>query len=204
MTARWRWSGTSRWRAAAGQTWVILSGARCAGQPGPRACPAETASATGRPSMAWWSAGWRSGASCPRPRTFLLSRHSTACLSSAARNQPVKVSTSPPHMMVRSRKGENLSFFVWLCRRTEFLSAHCAVPSLVSLIQRTDSTESSLTLHWSVPDHSRYTILRYQIRYCEKVRAPRQHILTFSCPKKFMFVQFSWLESSQEEKCKQE
>uniref|UniRef100_A0A3B5JYY7 receptor protein-tyrosine kinase n=1 Tax=Takifugu rubripes TaxID=31033 RepID=A0A3B5JYY7_TAKRU len=42
------------------------------------------------------------------------------------------------------------------------------VPSLVSLIQRIDSTESSLTLHWSVPDHPRYTILRYQIRYCEK------------------------------------
>ncbi|CAG00582.1 unnamed protein product [Tetraodon nigroviridis] len=44
------------------------------------------------------------------------------------------------------------------------------VPSLVSLIQRIDSTESSLTLHWSVPDHPRYTILRYQIRYCEKER----------------------------------
>uniref|UniRef100_A0A3Q2XAZ3 receptor protein-tyrosine kinase n=1 Tax=Hippocampus comes TaxID=109280 RepID=A0A3Q2XAZ3_HIPCM len=45
------------------------------------------------------------------------------------------------------------------------------VPSLVSVIRKSDSTESSLTLHWSVPVQPHYTILQYQLRYCEKVRA---------------------------------
>lgn len=51
-------------------------------------------------------------------------------------------------------------------------SAMCAVPSLVSVIRKSDSTESSLTLHWSVPSQPEYTILQYQLRYCEKVRTP--------------------------------
>uniref|UniRef100_A0A8C2ZMQ6 receptor protein-tyrosine kinase n=1 Tax=Cyclopterus lumpus TaxID=8103 RepID=A0A8C2ZMQ6_CYCLU len=42
------------------------------------------------------------------------------------------------------------------------------VPSLVSVIRKSDSTESSLTLHWSVPAQPHYTILQYQLRYCEK------------------------------------
>ncbi|XP_068600574.1 ephrin type-B receptor 4a [Brachionichthys hirsutus] len=44
------------------------------------------------------------------------------------------------------------------------------VPSLVSVIRKSDSTESSLTLHWSVADQPHYTITQYQIRYCEKER----------------------------------
>uniref|UniRef100_A0A8C9ZQ64 receptor protein-tyrosine kinase n=1 Tax=Sander lucioperca TaxID=283035 RepID=A0A8C9ZQ64_SANLU len=44
------------------------------------------------------------------------------------------------------------------------------VPSLVSVIQKSDSTESSLTLHWPVPAQPHYTILQYQLRYCEKER----------------------------------
>ncbi|XP_034463516.1 ephrin type-B receptor 4a isoform X3 [Hippoglossus hippoglossus] len=44
------------------------------------------------------------------------------------------------------------------------------VPSLVSVIRKSDSTESSLTLHWSVPAQQHYTILQYQLRYCEKER----------------------------------
>lgn len=44
------------------------------------------------------------------------------------------------------------------------------VPSLVSVIRRSESTESSLTLQWSVPAEPHYTILQYQIRYCEKER----------------------------------
>ncbi|KAM3601051.1 uncharacterized protein V6R79_006708 [Siganus canaliculatus] len=44
------------------------------------------------------------------------------------------------------------------------------VPSLVSVIRKSDSTESSLTLHWSVPDQPHHTILQYQLRYCEKDR----------------------------------
>ncbi|XP_065819345.1 ephrin type-B receptor 4a [Labrus bergylta] len=44
------------------------------------------------------------------------------------------------------------------------------VPSLVSVIRKSDSTESSLTLHWLVPAEPHYTILQYQIRYCEKER----------------------------------
>ncbi|XP_073335350.1 ephrin type-B receptor 4a-like [Pagrus major] len=44
------------------------------------------------------------------------------------------------------------------------------VPSLVSVIRKSDSTESSLTLHWSVPAQPHYTILQYQLRYCEKER----------------------------------
>uniref|UniRef100_A0A3Q2UGX2 receptor protein-tyrosine kinase n=1 Tax=Fundulus heteroclitus TaxID=8078 RepID=A0A3Q2UGX2_FUNHE len=43
------------------------------------------------------------------------------------------------------------------------------VPSLVSAIRRSDSTESSLTLQWSVPDQPHYNVLMYQLRYCEKV-----------------------------------
>uniref|UniRef100_A0A8C5G0F7 receptor protein-tyrosine kinase n=1 Tax=Gouania willdenowi TaxID=441366 RepID=A0A8C5G0F7_GOUWI len=42
------------------------------------------------------------------------------------------------------------------------------VPSLVSVIRKSDSTESSLTLHWSVPTQLHYTVLLYQLRYCEK------------------------------------
>uniref|UniRef100_A0AAQ4Q8E1 receptor protein-tyrosine kinase n=1 Tax=Gasterosteus aculeatus aculeatus TaxID=481459 RepID=A0AAQ4Q8E1_GASAC len=45
------------------------------------------------------------------------------------------------------------------------------VPSLVSVVRKGDSTESSLTLHWSVPAQPHYAILQYQLRYCEKVRA---------------------------------
>ncbi|XP_023277249.1 ephrin type-B receptor 4 [Seriola lalandi dorsalis] len=44
------------------------------------------------------------------------------------------------------------------------------VPSLVPVIHKSDSTESSLTLHWSVPAQQHYTILQYQLRYCEKER----------------------------------
>uniref|UniRef100_A0A8D3AP55 receptor protein-tyrosine kinase n=2 Tax=Scophthalmus maximus TaxID=52904 RepID=A0A8D3AP55_SCOMX len=44
------------------------------------------------------------------------------------------------------------------------------VPSLVSVIRKSNSTESSLTLHWSVPAQQHYTILQYQLRYCEKER----------------------------------
>uniref|UniRef100_A0A3Q0QSB4 receptor protein-tyrosine kinase n=1 Tax=Amphilophus citrinellus TaxID=61819 RepID=A0A3Q0QSB4_AMPCI len=53
------------------------------------------------------------------------------------------------------------------------------VPPLVSVIRKSDSTESSLTLHWSVPAQPHYTILQYQLRYCEKVRSNRnQAVLT--------------------------
>ncbi|XP_027129739.1 ephrin type-B receptor 4 [Larimichthys crocea] len=44
------------------------------------------------------------------------------------------------------------------------------VPSLVSVIRKSDSTESSLTLHWSVPVQPHYSILQYELRYCEKER----------------------------------
>uniref|UniRef100_A0A665V713 receptor protein-tyrosine kinase n=1 Tax=Echeneis naucrates TaxID=173247 RepID=A0A665V713_ECHNA len=44
------------------------------------------------------------------------------------------------------------------------------VPSLFPVIQKSDSTESSLTLQWSVPAQQHYTILQYQLRYCEKER----------------------------------
>ncbi|XP_034034412.1 ephrin type-B receptor 4a isoform X2 [Thalassophryne amazonica] len=44
------------------------------------------------------------------------------------------------------------------------------VPALVSVIRKSDSTESSLTLHWSVPAQPHYTILQYELRYCEKER----------------------------------
>ncbi|PWA22890.1 hypothetical protein CCH79_00001947, partial [Gambusia affinis] len=44
------------------------------------------------------------------------------------------------------------------------------VPSLVSAIRKSDSTESSLTLQWSVPDQPHYNVLMYQLRYCEKER----------------------------------
>ncbi|XP_053702921.1 ephrin type-B receptor 4a [Synchiropus splendidus] len=44
------------------------------------------------------------------------------------------------------------------------------VPSLVSVIRKSDSTESSLTLHWSIPVEQHYTIQMYQLRYCETDR----------------------------------
>lgn len=44
------------------------------------------------------------------------------------------------------------------------------VPALVSVIRKSNSTESSLTLHWPVPVQPHYTILQYQLRYCEKER----------------------------------
>uniref|UniRef100_A0A8C9VQD8 receptor protein-tyrosine kinase n=1 Tax=Scleropages formosus TaxID=113540 RepID=A0A8C9VQD8_SCLFO len=42
------------------------------------------------------------------------------------------------------------------------------VPVLVSGIMSDRATESSLTLRWPVPKQSHYTILHYQLRYCEK------------------------------------
>uniref|UniRef100_A0A3B4GE58 receptor protein-tyrosine kinase n=1 Tax=Pundamilia nyererei TaxID=303518 RepID=A0A3B4GE58_9CICH len=53
------------------------------------------------------------------------------------------------------------------------------VPPLVSVIRKSDSTESSLTLHWPAPTQPHYTILQYELRYCEKVRSNRnQAVLT--------------------------
>ncbi|XP_053187981.1 ephrin type-B receptor 4a [Scomber japonicus] len=51
------------------------------------------------------------------------------------------------------------------------------VPSLVSVIRKRDSTESSLTLHWSVPAQPHYTIQKYQLRYCEKERRSEDQCL---------------------------
>ncbi|XP_030648206.1 ephrin type-B receptor 4a isoform X2 [Chanos chanos] len=42
------------------------------------------------------------------------------------------------------------------------------VPVVVSGLRRSDATESSLTLHWSVPAQTHDNILLYQLRYCEK------------------------------------
>lgn len=56
-----------------------------------------------------------------------------------------------------------------------------AVPSLVSRIQKSESTESSLTLHWTVPAQPHYNILQYQIRYCEKVRAAGLPAVCLKC-----------------------
>uniref|UniRef100_A0A3B1JFP5 receptor protein-tyrosine kinase n=1 Tax=Astyanax mexicanus TaxID=7994 RepID=A0A3B1JFP5_ASTMX len=42
------------------------------------------------------------------------------------------------------------------------------VPVLVSGIRKSTATESSLTLHWAVPAQPHYSILQYQLRYCEK------------------------------------
>uniref|UniRef100_A0A3B3ZUA8 receptor protein-tyrosine kinase n=1 Tax=Periophthalmus magnuspinnatus TaxID=409849 RepID=A0A3B3ZUA8_9GOBI len=44
------------------------------------------------------------------------------------------------------------------------------VPALVSVIRKSNSTESSLTLHWTVPVQPHNTILQYQLRYCERER----------------------------------
>uniref|UniRef100_A0A8C6L1A0 receptor protein-tyrosine kinase n=1 Tax=Nothobranchius furzeri TaxID=105023 RepID=A0A8C6L1A0_NOTFU len=43
-------------------------------------------------------------------------------------------------------------------------------PSLRSVTWKSESTESSLTLHWSVPAQPHYNILQYELRYCEKER----------------------------------
>ncbi|XP_047462837.1 ephrin type-B receptor 4a isoform X2 [Mugil cephalus] len=50
------------------------------------------------------------------------------------------------------------------------LTTNHYVPSLVSVIRKSESTESSLTLHWSVPAQPEYPILHYELRYCEKDR----------------------------------
>uniref|UniRef100_A0AAR2KVP4 receptor protein-tyrosine kinase n=1 Tax=Pygocentrus nattereri TaxID=42514 RepID=A0AAR2KVP4_PYGNA len=52
------------------------------------------------------------------------------------------------------------------------------LPVLVSGISKRTATESSLTLHWAVPAQPPYSILQYQLRYCEKV-----HQSCFTCRK---------------------
>ncbi|KAM6970019.1 LOW QUALITY PROTEIN: ephrin type-B receptor 4a-like [Aplochiton taeniatus] len=54
------------------------------------------------------------------------------------------------------------------------------VPVLVSVIRESVSTESSLTLHWTVPAQPHYTILQYQIRYCEKGRRSEEQSCRFT------------------------
>ncbi|KAL6464042.1 hypothetical protein MHYP_G00284330 [Metynnis hypsauchen] len=49
------------------------------------------------------------------------------------------------------------------------------VPVLVSGISKRTATESSLTLHWAVPAQPPYSILQYQLRYCEKERGADEH-----------------------------
>ncbi|XP_026851315.2 ephrin type-B receptor 4a isoform X1 [Electrophorus electricus] len=49
------------------------------------------------------------------------------------------------------------------------------VPVLVSGIRKSTATESSLTLHWAVPAQPHYSILQYQLRYCEKERGTEEH-----------------------------
>uniref|UniRef100_A0A3Q3B0B6 receptor protein-tyrosine kinase n=1 Tax=Kryptolebias marmoratus TaxID=37003 RepID=A0A3Q3B0B6_KRYMA len=58
------------------------------------------------------------------------------------------------------------------------------VPSLVSVIWKSESTESSLTLHWSVPAQPHYKIQQYQLRYCEKVTDNTSPILRVRDSKK--------------------
>lgn len=114
---------------AAEKTWAMLSGARCAGLPRGRACLAETASATGLRSMGCWDAGWKCGACYLTPHTPSLSRHSTVCLSSAAKTLPVKVSTSPQAMMVRGGNQEEelyvVEFYVIFIILLPFVQCHC-------------------------------------------------------------------------------
>ncbi|KAI1898748.1 hypothetical protein AGOR_G00075570 [Albula goreensis] len=42
------------------------------------------------------------------------------------------------------------------------------VPVPVPDVRRSRATESSLTLHWLIPEQPHYNILEYQLRYCEK------------------------------------
>ncbi|XP_048883272.1 ephrin type-B receptor 4b-like [Brienomyrus brachyistius] len=42
------------------------------------------------------------------------------------------------------------------------------VPVLVSGIRRSQATENSVTLQWSIPVEPQYSILEYQLRYCQK------------------------------------
>ncbi|XP_064209006.1 ephrin type-B receptor 4a-like isoform X1 [Anguilla rostrata] len=49
------------------------------------------------------------------------------------------------------------------------------VPVLVSGIMQGDATESSMTLHWTRPEQPHYTILLYQLRYCERQRQEEEH-----------------------------
>ncbi|KAI4889658.1 hypothetical protein NFI96_021568, partial [Prochilodus magdalenae] len=49
------------------------------------------------------------------------------------------------------------------------------VPVLVSGISKRTATESSLTLHWAIPVQPPYSILQYQLRYCEKERGADEH-----------------------------
>ncbi|KAG7271657.1 hypothetical protein CRUP_022274, partial [Coryphaenoides rupestris] len=57
-------------------------------------------------------------------------------------------------------------------RRVEVwgLLPHTTYTFSVDALNGSVSTESSLTLHWSVPTRPHYTILQYQLRYCEKER----------------------------------
>ncbi|CAB1333008.1 unnamed protein product [Coregonus sp. 'balchen'] len=59
--------------------------------------------------------------------------------------------------------------------RVNITTSH-EVPVLVSVIRKSISTESSLTLHWSVPAQPHYTILQYQLRYWDD--SPNQLLMT--------------------------
>ncbi|KAL2094929.1 hypothetical protein ACEWY4_009648 [Coilia grayii] len=48
------------------------------------------------------------------------------------------------------------------------------VPVVVTGIRKSVATESSATLQWPVPAQTHYSILEYQLRYCEKDRLPEE------------------------------
>ncbi|XP_063059513.1 ephrin type-B receptor 4a isoform X2 [Engraulis encrasicolus] len=48
------------------------------------------------------------------------------------------------------------------------------VPVVVTGIRKSLATESSATLQWPVPAQTHYSILEYQLRYCEKDRLPEE------------------------------
>ena len=80
-------------------------------------------------------------------------------------SESVNITTS--HDGTRRLRGQQV------CARlfVSFIVLSFLVPALLSVIRKSNSTESSLTLHWTVPVQPHNSILQYQLRYCEKVNA---------------------------------
>uniref|UniRef100_A0A3Q3EAA5 receptor protein-tyrosine kinase n=1 Tax=Labrus bergylta TaxID=56723 RepID=A0A3Q3EAA5_9LABR len=142
-TPRSVWSGTSLWITAADPTSPMQSGALCAGHQRGRASPCGD-SVSYRPAQ--------QGLLSRRLEVWGLLPHTTYSFTIQTLNGVSQLSGRDP-----ASDSVNIT------------TSH-DVPSLVSVIRKSDSTESSLTLHWLVPAEPHYTILQYQIRYCEKER----------------------------------
>ncbi|XP_051547832.1 ephrin type-B receptor 4a-like isoform X1 [Myxocyprinus asiaticus] len=68
----------------------------------------------------------------------------------------------------------------WPAGETINITTSPNVPVLVSGLRKNTATESSLTLHWATPTQTHYSILQYQLRYCEKERGSEENLCHYT------------------------